>query len=156
NVAGALRHIHVVARKNAKTPLCACLMLNHLVGPSARRNTELYSSALSRDQASLLYAAAARMVRLNPVLRRIIRIRETAKELVCEELGTKYKALSADASRNQGLNPVFCVHDELGQIVGPHSDLYEALELATCSQPDHVSIVISTPACSRLDLRSLL
>jgi phage terminase large subunit-like protein len=154
--AGTRRHILSVARKNSKTTLCACLMLNHLVGPSARRNTELFSSALSRDQAALLYAAAAKMVRLNPVLRRIIRIRETAKELVCEELGTRYKALSADASRNQGLNPVFCVHDELGQIIGPHSDLYEALELATGSQPDPLSIVISTQAASDADLLSIL
>jgi phage terminase large subunit-like protein len=154
--AGIRRHILSVARKNSKTTLCACLMLNHLVGPSARRNTELFSSALSRDQAALLYTAAAKMVRLNPVLRRIIRIRETAKELVCEELGTRYKALSADASRNQGLNPVFCVHDELGQIVGPHSDLYEALELATGSQPDPLSIVISTQAASDADLLSIL
>jgi phage terminase large subunit-like protein len=78
--AGTRRHILSVARKNSKTTLCACLMLNHLCGPSARRDTELFSSALSRDQAALLYTAAAKMVRLNPVLRRIIRIRETAKE----------------------------------------------------------------------------
>jgi hypothetical protein len=70
--------------------------------PLARRNTELYSSALSRDQAALLYAAAAKVVRLNPTLRRIVRVRETAKELVCEESGTKYKALLA--SRASGVS----------------------------------------------------
>jgi len=49
------------------------------------------------------------MARLNTELRRIIKTLETAKELECEELGTKYKALSADDPRSQDLNPVFLV-----------------------------------------------
>ena len=64
NPAGTRRHILSVARKNSKTTLCACLTLAHLCGPAARRDAELYSSALSREQAALIFHAAARMVRL--------------------------------------------------------------------------------------------
>ena len=48
NPAGTRLHILSVARKNSKTTLCAALMLNHLVGPSARLrpNAQLFSSAL--------------------------------------------------------------------------------------------------------------
>src|SRR5262245_29217577 len=39
------RAILSIARKNLKTSTCACLMLNHLAGPSAqaRPNSELFS-----------------------------------------------------------------------------------------------------------------
>ena len=44
------------------------------------------------------------MVRMNRDLAQAVVIRETAKELLCPELGTKYKALSADASTAFGLS----------------------------------------------------
>ena len=39
------------------------------------------------------------------------------------ELGTFYKALSAEATTAFGLNPRFIVHDELGQVRGPRSHI---------------------------------
>jgi phage terminase large subunit-like protein len=156
NPHGCRRHILSVSRKNSKTTLCAALMLNHLCGPSARRDAQLFSSALSRDQASLIFHAAARMIRLNPVLGRIVKVRETQKELFCEEFNTRYRALSADAGRNQGLDPSLAIHDELGQCVGSQNDLFEALELASSARPNPLSIIISTQAASGADLLSVL
>jgi phage terminase large subunit-like protein len=133
NPHGTRRAIISVGRKNAKTCLAACLLLNHLCGPSAksRPNSQLYSAAQSRDQAAIIFSLAAKMVRLNSALARIVHVMETAKTLVCSELGTRYRALSADASTAYGLSPSFIVHDELGQCRGPRSSLYEALETAT-------------------------
>jgi phage terminase large subunit-like protein len=152
------RAIISVARKNAKTCLAACLLLNHLCGPSAksRPNSQLYSAAQSRDQAAIIFNLAAKMVRLNPALARIVHVMETAKTLVCSELGTRYRALSADASTAYGLSPSFIVHDELGQCRGPRSGLYEALETATAASVDPLSIVISTQAPTDGDLLSIL
>jgi hypothetical protein len=48
----------------------------------------------ARDQAGITFALAAKMVRLNPDLRRTVTIQETAKSLICPELGTRYRALS--------------------------------------------------------------
>jgi len=148
NPHGTRRAIISVGRKNAKTCLAACLLLNHLCGPSAksRPNSQLYSAAQSRDQAAIIFSLAAKMVRLNPALARIVHVMETAKTLVCSELGTRYRALSADASTAYGLSPSFIVHDELGQCRGPRSSLYEALETATAASVDPLSIVISTQA----------
>jgi phage terminase large subunit-like protein len=85
-----------------------------------------------------------------------VTIQETAKSLICPELGTRYRALSADATTAYGLSPVLLIHDELGQVRGPRSPLYEALETATGAQESPLSIVISTQAPTDADLLSVL
>jgi len=134
------------------------LLLAHLCGPPAQNkpNSQLFSAAQSRDQAAIIFNLAAKMVRLNPALARIVTIQETAKNLICVELGTRYRALSADASTAYGLSPSFIVHDELGQVRGPRSPLYEALETATGAQENPLSIIISTQAPTDADLLSVL
>ena len=150
------RAIISFGRKNAKTTLSAFLLLLHLCGPEARPNSQLYSAAQSRDQASILYALAAKMVRMSPDLQAVAEPKESAKIIVCPDLGIVYKALSAEASTAYGLSPVFVVHDELGQVKGPRSELYEALETASAAQEAPLSIVISTQAPTDADLLSLL
>ena len=48
------------------------------------------------------------------------------------------------------------MHDELGQVRGPRSPLYEALETATGAQENPLSIIISTQAPTDADLLSVL
>ena len=143
-------------RKNAKTALAAMLCLLHLAGPEAKPNSQLYSTALSRDQAAILFSLASKMVRFSGPLSEFITVRETIKQLACQELGTLYQALSADAGTKFGLSPVFIVHDELGQVKGPRHQLYEALETATGAQEAPFSVIISTQAPSDSDLLSIL
>lgn len=145
-----------MARKNAKTALASFLLLLHLCGPEARPNSQLYSAAQSRDQAAILFALAAKVVRMSPDLSAVVVIRDSGKQLFCPELGTLYRALSADASTAYGLSPVFVVHDELGQVKGARSELYEALETASAAQEQPLSIIISTQAPTDADLLSLL
>jgi phage terminase large subunit-like protein len=158
NPAGTRRAILSRARKNSKTTQAAALLLAHLCGPPARHkpNSQLVSAAMSRDQAGLVFSAACKMIRLNPDLGRIIRIRESAKELQCRELGTVYRALSAEANTAFGLNPAFTIFDELGQCRGPRLQLYEALETATGAQRDALTVIISTQAPNDADLLSML
>lgn len=156
NPFGTRRAIISFGRKNAKTTLAALLTLCHLCGIKAVRNSQLFSAAQSRDQAGVLFSLAAKIVRLSPTLSKTVTIRDTAKQLFCSELGTLYRALSAEVSTAFGLSPVFIVHDELGQVKGPRSSLYEALETATGAQEDPLSIVISTQAPTDADLLSVL
>lgn len=150
------RAIISFGRKNGKTALAAVLTLLHLVGPEARPNSQLFSAAQSRDQAAVLFALAAKIVRMSPDLRDYVGVRDTAKQLYCGELGTLYRALSAEASTAYGLSPVFVVHDELGQVAGPRSELYDALETAAGAQESPLSIVISTQAPTDAALLSVL
>lgn len=55
NPHGTRRAIISRGRKNAKTVETALLMLLYLVGPEARPNSQLFSAARSRDQASVLF-----------------------------------------------------------------------------------------------------
>jgi phage terminase large subunit-like protein len=156
NPHGTRRAILSFGRKNGKTALAAFILLLHLCGPEARPNSQLFSAAQSRDQAAILFALAAKIVRMSPDLSAYVVVRDTAKQLACQDLGTLYRALSADASTAYGLSPVLIVHDELGQVKGPRSELYEALETATGAQENPLSIVISTQAPTDGDLLSLL
>lgn len=156
NPHGTRRAILSFGRKNGKTALSAFILLLHLCGPEARPNSQLYSAAQSREQAAILFALAAKVVRMSPALAAVVVVRDTAKQLFCAELGTLYRALSAEASTAYGLSPVLIVHDELGQVRGPRSELYEALETATGAQEAPLSIVISTQAPTDADLLSVL
>jgi phage terminase large subunit-like protein len=143
-------------RKNAKTTECAIILLLHLCGPEAKANSQLFSAAQSRDQAGVLFSLAAKMVRLSPDLLSVVTVRDTAKQLACPEMGTLYRALSAEASTAFGLSPILTIFDELGQIKGPRSPLYEALETATAAQEQPLTIIISTQAATDNDLLSML
>jgi len=156
NPHGTRRALISRGRKNAKTTETACLLLLHLAGPESKDNTEVYSAAMSRDQAAIVYRIAAKMVRLSERLLESIVPRDTIKELYCREYGTLYRALSADAATTYGLNPALVIHDELGQVKGPMHALYEALETATAAQSDPLSVVISTQAPTDGDLLSVL
>lgn len=144
------------ARKNAKTTLAAFLLLLHLVGPESQPNSQLCSTALSRDQAAILFALAAKIVRMSPDLNEAVGVRDTAKQLYCPERGTIYRALSADASTNFGGSPVFVVHDELGQVKGPRSALFDAVETGCGAHENPLSIIISTQAATDADLLSII
>jgi phage terminase large subunit-like protein len=158
NPVGTRRAILSTGRKCGKSTLSAALLLAHLVGPPARSkpNSQLYSAAQSRDQAAIVFSLATKMIRLNPDLRSAVQIQETQKSLSCGELGTRYRALSAESTTAFGLSPTFTIFDELGQVRGPRSPLFEALETATAAQADPLTIIISTQAPSDADLLSVL
>lgn len=143
-------------KKNAKTTMAAFLLLLHLCGPEAVNNTQLPSTAQSKDQAAVLFKLAAKIVRLSPTLNPVLIVRDTLKEILCPDLGTLYKALSAEASTAHGQSPIFAVHDELGQVKGPVSELYNAIENAMGAHANPMSIIISTQAATDADLLSIL
>jgi phage terminase large subunit-like protein len=156
NPAGTRMAIISFAKKNGKTSFAAFLLLLHLCGPEHRPNTQLPSTAQSKDQAAILFNLAAKVVRQSPTLFPVVTIRDTIKQLVCEELGTVYKALSAEVATAHGQSPVFAVHDELGQVAGPVSELFNAIENAMGAHEAPMSVVISTQAPNDGDLLSIL
>ncbi|QKC83951.1 terminase TerL endonuclease subunit [Mesorhizobium sp. NZP2077] len=143
-------------KKNGKTSLAGCLLLLHTCGPEAIPNTQLPSTAQSKEQAAVLFGLAAKMVRFSPSLDAAIVIRDTVKQLHAPTLGTLYKALSAEASTAHGQSPIFAVHDELGQVRGPVSELYNAVENAMGAHEAPMSVIISTQAPNDSDLLSIL
>ncbi|MDJ0922109.1 MAG: terminase large subunit [Henriciella sp.] len=150
------RYILSFARKNGKTAFVGFLLLLHICGPEAVVNSQLVSTAQSRDQAAVVFELCAKMIRMNPDLALYVTIRDTAKELLCPEIGTHYRALSADAKMAHGKSPIFAIHDELGQVVGPRSPLYSSVETGMGAHEAPMSIIISTQAATDADLLSIL
>lgn len=144
------------ARKNGKTLLVATLVLLHLCGPEAQPNGQLVSAARSKDQAAIVYEFAQQILQASPQLQPFVGLRDHKKELFCPALGTRYKALSAEAKTKHGMNPDLVIHDELGQVEGPTDKLYSTLETAMSARPEPLSIVISTQAARDTDLLSIL
>jgi phage terminase large subunit-like protein len=103
-----------------------------------------------------LFALAAKIIRQSPFLSNQVVCRDGTKQLHCPAKGTLYRALSADASTAYGLSPAFVCHDELGQVRGPRSELFEAVESGCAAQAQPLSVVISTQAVSDADLLSIL
>ncbi len=144
------------SRKNSKTAMAAMILLATIVGPLARLNSQIYSAAQSRDQAGIVFGLACKMYQMTPELAGLCILRESKKEIFCPSTGVLYRALSADATTAYGYSPRMTIHDELGQVIGPVSELYDALETASGAQDAPLSIIISTQARTDSDLLSLL
>lgn len=155
NPHGTRRAILSVARKQGKSALIAAIVLAHLVGPERKANAQIVSGAMSRDQASLVFNLAAKMVHLEPRLQALIRVVPSTKRLLATN-GSEYRALAADGARAMGISPALIILDEAGQIVGPTSLFVEALSTSQGAHEHPLMVVISTQAPSDADYLSLL
>lgn len=156
NPHGTRRAILSMARKNSKTSLVAALLLAYIVGPLAVRNAQVFSAALSREQAALTFQLMAKMVRMNAELAAHCVIRDSQREMLCTLTGVRFRALSADASTAMGTSPVAFVFDEAGQVEGPHCPLFDALHSGQGAHAAPIEFVISTQAASDGDFLSLM
>jgi phage terminase large subunit-like protein len=155
NPKGTSRAYLSVGRKNGKSALIAAILLAHIVGPEARQNSQIVSGARSREQASLVFKLAEKMVRLSPRLPQLIKIVPSQKSLVGLPMNVEYKAISAEAGTAHGLSPVLAILDEVGQVRGPTDGFIEAIETAQGAHDDPLLIAISTQAATDGDLFSI-
>ena len=155
NPKGTSRAYLSVARKNGKSALIAGILLAHLVGPEAKVNSQIISGARSREQASLVFKLAEKMVRLSPRLSKIIKIIPSQKSLIGLPCNVEYKAISAEAGTAHGLSPVLAILDEVGQVRGQYDAFIEAIETAQGAHESPLLIAISTQAATDGDLFSI-
>jgi phage terminase large subunit-like protein len=156
NPHGTKEAILSMARKNAKTALIAMIVLAFLVGPVAVLNSRIVSGALSRDQAAEVFNLASKMVRLSPELSDLIVITPSSKKLTGTLMNTEYTALSAEAKTSHGKSPLVVILDEVGQVVGPRNEFFDALTTAQGAYKNGIVFYISTQAANDSDMLSLL
>ncbi|MBS0348284.1 MAG: terminase large subunit [Proteobacteria bacterium] len=154
NPAGTRRAILSIARKNGKSGLIAGLLLAHLVGPEALHNAQIVSGAMSREQASLVFSLACKMVQQSPKLAPLVRIIPSGKRLIGLPMNVEFRALAADGKTAHGLSPVLAILDEIGQVRGPQSDFVDAITTSQGAHENPLLIAISTQAASDADLLS--
>lgn len=131
-----------MARKNGKTQFAAALALAALCGPLAEERGEVYSAAVDRNQAALLYRELKAFIEADEELSARIIIRDFNKSLEDTETGSIYQALSADAKSKHGFNASFVVYDELAQ--APNRELFDVLTTSSGTREAPLTLVIST------------
>jgi len=117
-----------IPKKNGKTELGAALALYQLVA-DGEQGGEVYSAAGDRDQASLVYAVAAQMVRNSKALSSRLKIVDSRKRIVDYQTNSFYQVLSSEAYTKHGLGPSCVIADEIHAY--PNRELYDVLTEGT-------------------------
>jgi phage terminase large subunit-like protein len=127
-----------VAKKNGKSTLVSGLTLYLLLADDAA--PEVYINASDREQASIIYDEAARMVEASPELAKRLEVIPSKKRIVDPIGHGKIVANSADVPSKDGVNASAVIFDELHR--QPNRDLWDIFEYAGASreQPLHISI----------------
>lgn len=100
------------AKKAAKSTVLSGLAA-YMLGFDGEEEAEVYSAAVDRDQASIIYRKVARNVKLSKALKRHLRVVESKKQIWHDASGSRYEAISSDADSSEGLNPHCLIADEV-------------------------------------------
>lgn len=143
-----------IARKNGKTALIGAILLAHLVGPEAIQNSQIVSGAQSKDQASVIFELARKMVDMSPTLSKLVRVQPSGKRLIGLARNVLYRALAAEGKTAHGLSPILAILDEVGQVEGPTDKFVTAITSAQGAYTNPLLIAISTQAPTDADMFS--
>lgn len=127
-----------IPRKNGKSELAAGIgIAGMLLGP---QGGEVYSCAGDKEQASIVFRTAKRMIEMDPHLSEVFKPYRSVIEL--KATGTTYRAVSAEAYTKEGLNPTLVLFDELH--VQPTSELWNVMQLAMGAREEPLMLAITT------------
>jgi phage terminase large subunit-like protein len=128
-------------RKNGKTYLGAGISLDGLAN-DGEEGAQAYSAAYSRDQASLIYSPAARMVKADPVLWSKLKPIDSTRRIVYADRGSFFRSIPAEAANSHGFNASVVVFDEFH--TQRTRDLYDVLKTSQGARSQPLFVVSST------------
>jgi len=135
-----------VPKKNGKSTLFAGLSIYLLLADN-ELGAEIYSAAVDRDQASIVFNEAANMVEASPALSAILTTVRSTKRIVHHKTRSLYRALSADVPAKEGLNAHAVLIDELH--AQKTRDLWDTLRYAGASRRQPLNLSITTAGFDR-------
>lgn len=127
-----------VPRKNAKSTLAAILANYFLVMEPGQH--DIYTAAVSRDQARIVFDDARQMSLISPALRKRLTIQQ--HKLIYPKSNSLLKPLAAKAATIEGTNPSLAIVDEYH--LHPDNAVYSALELGMGARPEGLLFAITT------------
>ena len=131
-----------IPKKNGKSELCAALALYMLVA-DGEEGAEVYLAASDREQASIVYQAAAAMVAYNPEFERRIKRLDSRKRIIYPKTNSFLQVLSSESYTKHGLSPSCVIVDEIH--AHPNDELYTVLTAGTdYARRQQVVLVITT------------
>ena len=107
------RHAYVeIPKKNGKSAIGSGVSL-YLLTADNEPGAEVYAAAADRDQASIVFDGAKRMVEASPELSSRLDIIDSRKTIAYLGMKSKFQALSADVPTKEGLKIHGLIFDEL-------------------------------------------
>ena len=127
-----------MAKKNGKS-LVSSAWAAYFLNVDPEPGGEIYSAASAKEQAKIVFDETKKMVEASPDLsKRCIPYRD-AIECVS---GSVYRAISADAGTQDGINPSICIFDEVHR--QPDSELWSIVQLGMATRRQPMLIGITT------------
>lgn len=130
-----------IARKQGKSELAAAIALYLLIA-DGEEAPQVYGAAKDSDQASLVFAVAADMVRMSEYLSAVCEIKDSVKRILCPMNRGFYRTIPADAAGAHGFNASGIVYDELH--TAPSRALWDVLRTSTMAREQPLTLGIST------------
>ena len=142
-----------LARKCGKTSLSSALMLYMLVA-DGEGAPQVYVCATSKDQASLAYGAAVKMVRQSSELSKVIRkgtvVERDQDGLVCDRTMGYITPLTSQTRHLDGLDVQFCLFDEMAACT--NRDQYDLIKQGMSARRQPMIWAITTNGFERENL----
>ncbi|EKT60026.1 terminase large subunit [Providencia sneebia] len=127
-----------VPRKNAKSTVAAILANWFLVMENGQQ--DIYTAAVSRDQARIVFDDARQMCLLSKPLKKRVTIQQ--HKVINPKRNSLLKPLAAKAATIEGTNPSLSIVDEYH--LHPDNAVYSALELGMGARPEGILFAITT------------
>lgn len=132
---------------NGKTGMTAGICLCHLVGPEAELRGEVYSAAIDRAQAAIIFEEMEATIMATPWIADRVNVQRFHKRIevvMGDGEGSKYESLSSDARGAHGRAPSLWVYDELAQ--AKDRRLLDNLVQGMSKRDEALGIILSTQA----------
>lgn len=132
-----------LARKNGKSELLSGFALLGLCADD-EESAEVYSVAVDRDQAAMVYAVAKRMVELSPILSNRLEIIDSRRRIIDPKTNSFYQVLPGDAGGALGTNPSMVLFDEV--LTQRDRHLWDAMRQGFGTRKQPIMIAATTAA----------
>jgi phage terminase large subunit-like protein len=132
-----------MGKKNGKTTLASGLGLFALIA-DGERYAEVYSAAVKKDQARLIYRDAVRAVHNNPDLKAAVKefTGTNIASLLILDTDCKFEPLSSETKSIDGLRPHFILADEIHE--WESREAWDKLCKGNVSRPQPLTFAITT------------
>jgi phage terminase large subunit-like protein len=137
----------MVPRGSGKSSLAAALGLLHCFGPGKEPGGQVIAAAADREQASIVFTAASRMIQQDAVLSRITAITPSIKRIQHPASGSTFRAVSHEAYSKHGLSITCLLADEVH--AWPTRELWDVLTTSMGKREQPLTIAITTAGVGR-------
>jgi phage terminase large subunit-like protein len=131
-----------IPKKNGKSELCAALSL-YLLTNDGEEGAEVYLAASDREQAGIIYQAAAAMVNHSEDLSGHLKRLDSRKRIIYAKKNSFLQVLSSESYTKHGISPSAVIIDEIH--AHPTGELYEVLTAGTdYARRQQVVLIVTT------------